>query len=82
METMKLMTTGTAVLAAAFTALAADVTINEPEGATQGFYEALAANGYQKSDLSGQRIVKTGLGMLIGTNDLTSTSGNHFHKIC
>ena len=81
METMKLMTTGTAVLAAAFTAFATDVTINVPEGATQGFYEALAATGYQKSDLSGQRIVKTGLGMLIGTNDLTSTSGNYFHKM-
>ena len=63
------------------TVWAADVTINVPAGVTNDFYTALAANGYQKSDLNGQRIVKTGLGMLIGTNDLTSTSGNHFHKM-
>ena len=81
MKTMKLTTSVAAAVAVAFTAVAADVTINVPEGVTQEFYEALAANGYQKTDLTGQRIVKTGLGTLIGTNDLTSTSGNHFHKM-
>ena len=71
MKTMKLTTSVAAAVAVAFTAVAADVTINVPEGVTQEFYEALAANGYQKTDLTGQRIVKTGLGTLIGTNDLT-----------
>ena len=66
---------------ASATVWAADVTINVPAGVTNDFYTALAANGYQKSDLNGQRIVKTGGGVLIGTNDLTNASGNHFHKL-
>ena len=68
------------VLASA-TVWAADVTINVPAGVTYDFYTALAENGYQKSDLNGQRIVKTGAGTLIGTNDLANTSGNYFHKM-
>ena len=66
---------------ASATVWAADVTIDVPAGVTNDFYTALAANGYQKSDLNGQRIVKTGSGMLIGTNDLTDVKASHFHKM-
>ena len=80
MKLNKLMCLIAGALASA-TVWAADVTINVPAGVTYDFYTALAENGYQKSDLNGQRIVKTGAGTLIGTNDLANKSGNYFHKV-
>lgn len=66
----------------AFMVSAEDVTINVATGVTKGFYEALEDSGYTKSQLTGQRIVKTGGGTLIGTNDLAkSAAGNYFRGL-
>ena len=83
MKRIKLVVSAMAALVAAFAAVAEDVTIDVPDGETRDFYSALSASGYEKSALTGQRIVKTGLGTLIGTNDLTTKSATtpYFHKL-
>ena len=67
---------------AAFVGMTADITINVPEGVTQDFYTAAAANGLTKASFTGQRLVKTGLGTLVSTNDLANNeSANYFTKL-
>ena len=65
----------------AFAGFAADITINVPEGVTQDFYTAAAANGLSKSSFTGQRLVKTGLGTLVSTNDLANKNDKFFQRL-
>ena len=73
---MKKLAVLPSVALAAFAGFAADVAINVPDGVTQDFYTALAANGKTVQDLKDNKLVKTGGGTLVGTNEMASVFKN------
>lgn len=47
-------------------------------GESLDFYTALSRTSYTKSDLKGQKVIKLGAGTLIGTDDLSDSTGDYF----